>query len=508
MAVKIFRWKAIGPLALLLVLIGVLLWLFAEPVAKDTAEEVSTELLGTQVDVGKLDIIADEASVDLRALQIADPFNPNKNLVEAAEIRLKLNPIALAEKKFVVENFRLSGMRFGTGRKKPARPVKGDGFAPQALRAVRQWSQQFDVPILKLTPDRHHQAAGAESDPAHHGEVGTGACRPRRFGAARARPILPAARRQRDRGYRAGTGGAAPGHQPAQARPRRHPAGDRRRARARSSALEDAKKRLETLERQVQGGVGTLASGLEIARRGAKKGLRLRQVAAASSRRSRRRRSARRSSGRSASTASSRRCTTRSWPGTTCRRACFPGRTPGPSGCARRGRASGFPRRKSGRSSWSRLGQMDLAIGGDSPLRGAYAAGVAGPHLGPARSTASRPWCAPAVPPREAPSPRSTCARSSTTSAPTGSGTRHRRGSAGYSSRASRCRGSRSPSSRAPAAPTSASLCGTSSCPAGGRSAPTRSPGRSTAPGRSSIPWSSWSGGWSPDSSRCRWMLG
>ncbi|HWB40477.1 MAG TPA: hypothetical protein VG500_04415, partial [Gemmatimonadales bacterium] len=74
MAVKIFRWKAIAPLLVLLVLIAVLLWLFAEPVAKETAEEVSTELLGTQVDVGKLDIIAKEAAVDLRTFEIADPF--------------------------------------------------------------------------------------------------------------------------------------------------------------------------------------------------------------------------------------------------------------------------------------------------------------------------------------------------------------------------------------------------------------------------------------------------
>src|SRR5688572_937641 len=152
MAVKIFRWKAIGPLLLLFLLIGILLWLFAEPVVKDTTEEVSTELLGTQVDVGRLDIIAKEASVDLRELQIADPFDSTRNLVEAADIRLKLDPLALAEKKVVVENLRLSGMRFGTTRRTPARTVEGDGFAPQALRSVRQWAQQFDVPLLQLTP--------------------------------------------------------------------------------------------------------------------------------------------------------------------------------------------------------------------------------------------------------------------------------------------------------------------------------------------------------------------
>jgi uncharacterized protein (TIGR03545 family) len=150
--IKIFRWKAIGPLLLLLLVIGVLVVLFAEPVARDTTEEVSTELLGTQVDVGRLDLLPRQASVDLGALQVADPFEPRRNLVEADRIVLKLNPEALAEKKLVVERFALQGMRFGTTRKTPARPVSGNGFAPQALRAVRAWGQQFNVPILQLTP--------------------------------------------------------------------------------------------------------------------------------------------------------------------------------------------------------------------------------------------------------------------------------------------------------------------------------------------------------------------
>jgi uncharacterized protein (TIGR03545 family) len=149
---KIFRWKAIGPLLLLLAIITVLVILFAEPVARQTTEEVSTELLGTQVDVGRLDLIPKTASVDLGALQVADPFEPRRNLLEADRIVLKLNPEALTEKKLVVERFALQGMRFGTARKRPARPVSGNGFAPRALKAVREWGRQFDVPLLQLTP--------------------------------------------------------------------------------------------------------------------------------------------------------------------------------------------------------------------------------------------------------------------------------------------------------------------------------------------------------------------
>jgi uncharacterized protein (TIGR03545 family) len=152
MKFKIFRWKAIGPLLLLFIILGVLAWLFAEPVARQTTEEASSELLGTQVDVGKLDLLPRQASVELRALQIADPFVLTRNLLEADDIRLKLNPAALAEKKLVIENLTLHGLRFGTARKKPARPPSGKGFAPQVYRSVQQWSKQFDVPLLSLTP--------------------------------------------------------------------------------------------------------------------------------------------------------------------------------------------------------------------------------------------------------------------------------------------------------------------------------------------------------------------
>jgi len=152
MGIKIFRWKAIGPLLLFLAILVLLVVIFAEPIAHDTTEEASTELLGTQVDVGKLDLYPRQSAVDLRALQIANPFSLAQNLLEADEIRLKLNPAALAEKKLVIERLTLHGMRFGTTRKTPARAVKGGGFAPQILQTVQQWTKQFNVPLLSLTP--------------------------------------------------------------------------------------------------------------------------------------------------------------------------------------------------------------------------------------------------------------------------------------------------------------------------------------------------------------------
>jgi uncharacterized protein (TIGR03545 family) len=152
MRVRIFRWKAIGPLLLFLAVIGVLTVLFAEPLARDTTEDAGTDLLGTQVDVHGLDLRPREIGADLWRIEIADPFDVNRNLVQAGSVHLSVDPEALAEKKLVVRNLTLRDLRFGARRQTPARPARGDGFAPQLVRTVRQWSQQFDVPLLKLTP--------------------------------------------------------------------------------------------------------------------------------------------------------------------------------------------------------------------------------------------------------------------------------------------------------------------------------------------------------------------
>ena len=376
MAVKIFRWKAIGPLALFLVILGVLVWLFAEPVAKDTTEEVGTELLGTQVDVGKLDIVADEASVDLRALQIADPFNLARNLVEAEEIRLKLDPLALAEKKFVVENFRLSGVRFGTTRETPADPVEGDGFAPQALRAVREWAQKFDVPLLELTPiDTIRQLV---LNPAQLTSVQTAQALAGR--ADSARKGLERSFQQLDV---AGTVDSARelAERLEGTDPRKLGLDGTRRAiedvRATLKQLEAARQRVGALERQVQGGVGSLGAGLQSLDEARRK-----DYAFARSLLKLPTFSAPEIGEAFFGRVSIDRFQQALYYAELARHYMPPGLLPKETEGPDRLRASGstvrFPKEQNWPKFLVQLGRIDLEIGGDSPLRGAYEAVVQG----------------------------------------------------------------------------------------------------------------------------------
>lgn len=146
----IFRWRGIFPLLLAVALLVAVYVLFADRVARDTLAEASTKALGTEVDIRALRILESETAIEIDGLQIADPFDPMRNLLEVGGLRVQLEPDPLLEKKIVIRQLAITRVRAGTRRIVAAKPVKTGGFAPEALRAVQQWKRQFDIPKLKL----------------------------------------------------------------------------------------------------------------------------------------------------------------------------------------------------------------------------------------------------------------------------------------------------------------------------------------------------------------------
>lgn len=148
---RIFRWRAVGPLLLLLLLLVVLWIIFADRIVRGEAEANLSATLGTEVDIASLRIREAEAAVDIGGLAIADPRDRMRNLVEAGAITVDLDPVPLAEKKIVIDRLRLSGLRFLTGRKTPARPADPNSPAGRLLRETEQWARdKFQFPTLAL----------------------------------------------------------------------------------------------------------------------------------------------------------------------------------------------------------------------------------------------------------------------------------------------------------------------------------------------------------------------
>lgn len=152
MSVKVFRWRAIGPLLILFVIACVLWWLFADGIARRESQRVGTQMLGAKVEIQDLHLDLKNGDVSIRGLTIASPHEAFKNLLQADEIIADLDMVPLTEKKIVIDRIVANGLRFGTPRQTDGRVAakSGEGIAGRVLAETRDWANQFQIPLLQL----------------------------------------------------------------------------------------------------------------------------------------------------------------------------------------------------------------------------------------------------------------------------------------------------------------------------------------------------------------------
>ncbi len=149
---KIFRWKAIGPLLVLLIIAAVLWWLFADTIARRETQKVGTQMLGAKVEIQDLHLDLAHGKVLIRGLTVASPHEALRNLLQADELVADVDVVPLTEKKLIINRIAANGLRFGTPRETDGRVAakSGDGIAGRVLAETHAWASQFQVPVLQL----------------------------------------------------------------------------------------------------------------------------------------------------------------------------------------------------------------------------------------------------------------------------------------------------------------------------------------------------------------------
>lgn len=253
---KIFRWRAIGPLLVLLVIAGVLWWLFADTIVRRESQKVGTQLVGAKVEIQDLHLDLANGDVTIRGLTVASPHEPFKNLLQADELVADLDVIPLTEKKLVIDRLVANGLRFGTPRETDGRvaATSGDGIAGRVLEETRQWASQFQIPALQLAT----------------GKISMDSLDPRRLSTIPAADALGAKADSSRRAWRAAfdTLNLRPTLDSASAtmeklrRARATDLSTLNEARQAIDRLKRARDRVTSLERNVTRGVANLTSGL------------------------------------------------------------------------------------------------------------------------------------------------------------------------------------------------------------------------------------------------------
>ena len=206
---KIFRWKAVIPLGLFVLLV-VLFWtLYVDRLIRLGIEAGGTAAVGAKVDLRSARLHLFQGSLVLRGLAVTNPREPMTNLFEVDELNFDLSVRALLEKKFVAETVAVRGLRFNTARTTsgalpPKKAATAPGGGPSVASGVDDWSHKVKLPtidlgglgkavnVARVSPDSLHTIVLARGLAARgdslQGSLG------RRVAAADPRPVVDSAR--------------------------------------------------------------------------------------------------------------------------------------------------------------------------------------------------------------------------------------------------------------------------------------------------------------------------
>jgi len=147
---RVIRWKAVIPLAAMLVLVALCWWLLLDLAVERAVEWAGTEIVGARVDLASADVSLGKGAVVLRGLEVTNPDKPMTNLVQSDEIVARVRVLPLLEKKVVIDTMAVRAVRFGTPRRTSGAIERQSPTTGRVGRAISEWANRIRIPPLNL----------------------------------------------------------------------------------------------------------------------------------------------------------------------------------------------------------------------------------------------------------------------------------------------------------------------------------------------------------------------
>jgi len=142
---KWVRWWGIAVFILIILLVLGVGYLFSDRIIANNIEETGEFFIGAKVDVGKADLTLMPLGISLNYLKIADPNSPMQNLIDVDKISFHLDGKYLFERKVIIKDMVIEGLKFNTERKKSGEVKGAEPFT------VKHAIDDFIIPLFDLS---------------------------------------------------------------------------------------------------------------------------------------------------------------------------------------------------------------------------------------------------------------------------------------------------------------------------------------------------------------------
>ncbi len=142
---KWIRWWGIAVFILIVLFVFGIWYLLADQIIANNIEKTGEYIVGAKVEVGKADLTIIPLGVTLTNLKVANPNSPMQNLIEVNNIRFHLDGKYLFERKVIIKDMVIDGLKFNTEREKSGE-IKG----AEPL-TVKRAMDDFVMPLLDLS---------------------------------------------------------------------------------------------------------------------------------------------------------------------------------------------------------------------------------------------------------------------------------------------------------------------------------------------------------------------
>ena len=121
---KIFRWQGL----VVFILLAATLWGFSffilDGLIKEAIEDEGSEAAETEIGVASLSTSLLSQSLNINKLQVANPDDLSQNAFQADVIKVNLNAEKALQRKIVIDDMTVEGIRFNQKRSQPAKPYR------------------------------------------------------------------------------------------------------------------------------------------------------------------------------------------------------------------------------------------------------------------------------------------------------------------------------------------------------------------------------------------------